>query len=38
LKVLRDQPALFGEVASQPTAWRVLDQIDDELLGALQKA
>jgi hypothetical protein len=38
LKVLRDQPALFGEVASQPTAWRVLDQVDDELLGCLQKA
>jgi len=30
LKVLRNQPGLFGEVASQPTAWRVLDAIDDE--------
>lgn len=38
LKVLRDQPGLFGLVASQPTAWRVLDRIDEELLGALQAA
>lgn len=38
LKVLSDQPALFGKVASQPTAWRVLDAIDEELLGALQAA
>jgi len=38
LRVLRDQPALFGQVASQPTAWRVLDQVDGELLGGLQKA
>ena len=28
LKTLRDQPGLFGEVASQPTAWRLLDDID----------
>jgi len=28
LKVLRDQPELFGTVASDPTAWRVLDSID----------
>jgi hypothetical protein len=38
LKVLRDQPGLFGAVASQPTAWRVLDAIDDKLLAALQSA
>jgi hypothetical protein len=38
LKVLRDQPDLFGEVASQPTAWRVLDAIDDKLLKSLQAA
>jgi len=37
LKVLRDQADLFGAVASQPTAWRVLDGIDDDLLAALQK-
>ena len=38
LRVLRDQPGLFGAVASQPTAWRVLDAIDDKLLAALQSA
>lgn len=38
LKVLRHQPGLFGEVASQPTAWRVLDAIDERLLADLQSA
>jgi hypothetical protein len=38
LKVLRDQPGLFGAVASQPTAWRVLDGIDEALLAKLQAA
>jgi Transposase DDE domain group 1 len=38
LKVLRDQPSLFGPVASQPTAWRLLGAIDESLLGALQAA
>ncbi len=38
LRVLRDQPGLFGEVASQPTAWRVLDSIDGACLAALQAA
>ena len=38
LKVLRDQRGLFGEVASQPTAWRVLDAVDEALLGSLQAA
>ena len=28
LAVLRDQPALFGEVASTATAWRTLDAVD----------
>lgn len=28
LAVLRDQPALFGEVASTPTAWRTLEAVD----------
>lgn len=32
LKVLRDQPELFGTVASDPTAWRVLDTIDGRVL------
>lgn len=27
LKSLRDQPGLFGPVASTPTAWRVLDRV-----------
>ena len=27
LAVLRDQPALFGPVASTPTAWRVLERV-----------
>jgi hypothetical protein len=38
LKVLRNQPGLFGQVASQPTAWRVLDAIDDAALAELQEA
>jgi Transposase DDE domain group 1 len=38
LKVLREQPSLFGEVASQPTAWRWLDAIDEDLLAKLQAA
>jgi hypothetical protein len=38
LKVLRDQADLFGKVASQPTAWRVLDAVDGELLASLQSA
>ena len=28
LAVLRDQPDLFGEVASTPTAWRTLEAVD----------
>jgi hypothetical protein len=32
LAVLRDQPNLFGEVASTPTAWRALGAIDDAAL------
>ena len=38
LKTLRGQPGLFGEVASQPTAWRLLDAIDEDVLGRLQAA
>ena len=33
LAVLRDQPNLFGEVASTPTAWRTLEAVDDAALG-----
>ena len=31
-------PSLFGEVASQPTAWRLLDAIDEACLADLQAA
>ena len=36
LKVLRDQPALFGPVASTPTAWRVLDRVSETHLPLLR--
>jgi hypothetical protein len=32
LKMLSDQPALFGEVASVATTWRTLEAIDDACL------
>ena len=38
LAVLREQSALFGEVASTATAWRVLDSIDDAGLDRLRAA
>jgi hypothetical protein len=38
LAVLRDQPYLFGPVASTATAWRVLDAIDEPLLDHLKVA
>jgi hypothetical protein len=38
LAVLRDQPDLFGPVASTATAWRVLDSIDEPLLEQLKTA
>lgn len=38
LAVLRNQPELFGSVASTATAWRVLDAVDDRLLGGLRAA
>ena len=38
LKVLRDQPELFGSVASDPTAWRVLDSIDEQAMAAINAA
>jgi hypothetical protein len=34
LAVLRDQPDLFGQVASTPTAWRTLEAVD---AGALER-
>jgi hypothetical protein len=36
LKVLRDQPTLFGPVASKPTAWRVLDRVSAAHLAGLR--
>ncbi|MEV7624089.1 IS1380 family transposase [Actinoplanes sp. NPDC089786] len=38
LAVLRQQPSLFGPVASDPTAWRVLDGIDTPALARLRAA
>ncbi len=38
LAPLRDQPVLFGPVASQPTAWRLLDKIDDSLRDRINTA
>jgi Transposase DDE domain group 1 len=38
LAVLRDQPSLFGVVASTPTAWRTLEAIDDAALGRIAAA
>jgi hypothetical protein len=38
LSVLRDQPSLFGSVASTPTAFRVIDSVDVERLGAIRAA
>ena len=36
LEALRDQPGLFGSVASTPTAWRVLDRVTPGLLDAVR--
>ena len=36
LAALRDQDKLFGRVASDATAWRVLDRVDDEHLTRLR--
>lgn len=38
MAALRDQPDLFGEVASAPTIWRAVSDIDDEVLGDLRTA
>jgi hypothetical protein len=35
LKVLRNQPVLFGTVASDPTAWRAVHQVDEDALTAM---
>ncbi len=38
LVTLRHQPAVFGDVASVPTAFRVVDAIDDQLLARIREA
>jgi len=38
LAVLRDQPALFGEVASHPTVWRTLKAIDGDAVERIKTA
>jgi Transposase DDE domain group 1 len=38
LAVLRDQPKLFGEVASAATAWRTLEAIDEDVLARIATA
>ena len=38
LSALRDQPSLFGEVASDATAWRALAALADGRLPAVRKA
>jgi hypothetical protein len=38
LATLRDQPALFGEVASHPTAWRTLEAVDEAALARIRSA
>ena len=36
LRCLREQPGLFGPVASTPTAWRVLDRVSESHLPGLR--
>ncbi len=38
LATLQNQPALFGEVASTPTAWRTLGAVDEAVLAAIGRA
>jgi hypothetical protein len=38
LAALRDQPKLFGTVASNPTAWRTLEAIDGDTLARIRAA
>ena len=38
LRALRDQPDLFGKVASTPTAWRVVDAMTEADLSRLRDA
>jgi Transposase DDE domain group 1 len=38
IEVLRDRQALFGPVASMPTAWRLLDRVDEPHLERVRAA
>lgn len=38
VRVLADQPDLFGAVASVPTAWRALQAVDEPTLGRIAQA
>ena len=38
MAALRDQPDVFGEVASAPTIWRAFDQVDAGVLDSLRAA
>ena len=38
MATLRNQPGLFGDVASGPTIWRTLDAIGPDVLGDLRRA
>ena len=38
MAALRDQPDVFGEVASAPTIWRTFDTINDTVLNVLRAA
>jgi hypothetical protein len=38
IAVLGDQPAVFGAVASDSTVWRLLDRLDERLLGEVASA
>jgi len=38
IAVLRDQPNLFGEIASTPTAWRTLEAVDGAALAWIATA
>lgn len=38
IRVLADQPQLFGEVASAPTVWRTLEAIDEDTLVRIAEA
>ena len=36
MRKLRDQPGLFGPVASDPTTWRALDRVSEARLGLIR--